>query len=337
MTSLGEHELETIYKTVLRAEQAIKEETRGLKDVFSENPRLIISPNNICKCSCLHCVAESSPAGITMPYDKFVSINPEFFRIFSAADFGRRGNPLLYNSDGHDLADLLEFLNAQGLNKFTLALTLQKNPVPVIGRLEKFAEQADIETMVTYHHYFNGLDTAKLARDFNSTLKHYMRFSEKIIISLLGDKYSQKEPTKAEEVEQTFNKNWGIIFDGIEMVSRDGAGRYLAKHESEQVQIYIPKTDTRVYPFGRFRKYLEQKGILQQYEEQFTNSMSDYSCPDLIKWPGIIVEPDGGLNLCASFEAICSQDSVVSNIFAKPYDEVKNELMQFHQKELRWF
>ena len=95
--------------------------------------------------------------------------------------------------------------------------------------------------------------------------------------------------------------------------------------------------DTRVYPLGRFRQYLKQLGVLQQYEEQFEQAMSDYVCPDLIKWPGIIIEPDGSLNLCASFEAITCAGAIATNIFTKPYAQVQEELMRFHYKEVRWF
>lgn len=82
---------------------------------------------------------------------------------------------------------------------------------------------------------------------------------------------------------------------------------------------------------------MSDKGILEQYETQFEQSMSDYVCPDLIKWPGIIIEPDGSLNLCASFEAVTSNGAIVGNIFSKSYEEVKHELIQFHRKEMGWF
>ena len=127
MASLTESGLRTVYEAVLRAEQVRKEGIRGLADLFAEKPRLVISPNNTCASSCLHCVADSNPSGMIMPYDSFVSINPDFFSIFSTADFGRRGNPLLYDSEGHDLADLLSFLHDKGINDFSLALALQKN------------------------------------------------------------------------------------------------------------------------------------------------------------------------------------------------------------------
>ena len=160
MTSLTKHGLKTIYDTILRVEQVKAGGVKSLGDLFAENPRLIISPSNYCNSSCLHCVADSVPTGEMMPYKKFAWIDPSFIKIFSFADFGRRGNPLLYNSEGHDLADLMTFLNDHGINSFTIAASIQKNYAPIIGRLEDFASKrkADIETMVTYHHYLKDLD-----------------------------------------------------------------------------------------------------------------------------------------------------------------------------------
>lgn len=339
MNSLTDCELRTIYGTVRRAEQVRKDDVKELSDLFTENPRLIITPNDKCAGSCLHCVADSTPSGATMDYDDFAGIDPSFLEIFSVVDFGRRGNPLLYCSEGHDLVDLMKLLNERGIEGFTLALALQNHSVPVLRRLEEFATERkiDIETMVTYHHYHPNLDRTRLAQDLNSTLRNYLGFSRRIIISLLGDKYSQQEPTIAEDVQRTFQDNWEIIFADIGMTQTDDKKTYHAQYGTNEAEIKIPHLDTRVYPLGRFRQYLGQSGVLQQYEEQFEQAMSDYVCPDLIKWPGIIIEPDGSLNLCASFEAVACRGAIVTNIFTKPYYQVRDELTQFHQRELNWF
>jgi len=327
--------LKTIYSTLLRAQESIKNPPKSLKDIFTESPRLIITPSNQCDKSCLHCVASSSPQGEIMPYSSFSKISPDFFKIFKVADFGRRGNPLLYSSEGKDLVDMLDFLKLQGINYFTLALALQPDYNREISRLEDFSKSAEIETMITYHHYFEPLNPLKLAEDFNLTLKNYSRFSRKILISLLGDRFSQENPTKAEEVQKTFQDNWEIIFKDFCLTKQEKT--YEANYKGKEIQIKIPSVDTRVYPLGRFRSYLEKKGILKEYEEKFSASMSDYACPDLIKWPGIIIEPDGSLNLCASFEAICCRNAISSNIFSSSYQEVEKELMSLHQREFDWF
>ena len=51
----------------------------------------------------------------------------------------------------------------------------------------------------------------------------------------------------------------------------------------------------------------------------------------------MIVEPNGDINMCGSFEAIAYPNvSVVSNIL-KPYENVEKELLRFYDKEKKWF
>jgi len=343
MTSLTGREAKTIYDTIRRVEAVKDKEVEELSDLFTEKPRLIISPTDKCYGACTHCVANSTLKGKAMPYDKFAKIDPEFFEIFFAADFGRRGNPLEYYSNGNDLANVLDHLLVNGgIEKFTLALAVQNSSTPTLMGLQKFVEygRASIDTMITYHHYFEDLNPVKLAEDFNFALKNYMKFSKKITISLLGDKFSQSNPTKAEEVQKTFNDNWDIIFKDIELTKKDDKNyraSYKSLNKCTMADLYIPTIDTRVYPLGRFRNYLAQRMVLQQYTEKFEQSLSDYACPDLIKWPGIIIEPNGDLNLCASFEAVNCKGAVVTNIFNRSYEQVQNDLIKFHQKEMRWF
>lgn len=329
---LTKSDLQTIYNTLLRFKKTKEEEE--LSDLFVEKPRLIISPNNFCKAACTHCIADSTTKGEHMSYSNFTKINPEFFGIFSDADFGRRGNPLEYNSEGHDLADLLAFLNKNGINNFTLALALQEKSLKVNEKIVNLVnyQKAKIETMVTYHHYYKNLDTQKLAKKFNSTLKNYLAFSEKILVSLLGDKYSQKD----HEVQETFKKNWETIFQDISLTQINDF-QYRANFNSKTSLIEIPEVDSRVYPLGRFRTDLTKREIMDEYELAFEKGLGDYVCPDMIKWPGIIIEPNGDLNLCASFEAINCKGAIVTNIFEKPYLQVEKELIALHQKEKEWF
>jgi hypothetical protein len=336
-TSLTSHGLRTVYETVNRASSQDNKVTK-LSYLFSENARLIISPTNKCNNGCLHCVADSKPNGKTMSYEKFISINHEFFSAFKAADFGRRGNPLLYKSGNHDLADLVGFLYNQGLRNFTLALAIQDHRLPVIDKLEELTSKPNltIDTMITYHHYLASQDASKLAQDFNTSLKYFIGFSNKIIISLLGHKYSGDKPAKAEEVMRAFDNNNSLIFSGIKL-EKNNDSSYTAEYNQRKAIIRIPDIDTRVYPLGRFREYLDNRGILSQYEKEFNESLTDYVCPDLVKWPGIILEPDGSLNLCASFEAITCDKAIVTNIFSKTFEQVKEELLNFHKKETDWF
>jgi hypothetical protein len=324
----------TVYNTISKLEKT--ESPRKLKDIFSKNARLRITPTDKCSANCYHCVADSSSRGKPMDYFDFARIPARFFRIFKAVDFGRRGNPLLYQSEGRDLADIISFLKAKGIKKFTLALALQEEELPVMRRLEELASKGiSLETMVTYHHY-NAKSQDQIAESFNESLKNFMAFSNTIIISLIGHKFIEKEKGSAKEVNYAFERNKDKIFSGIGM-KKVHEEEYEATYNQNTARIIIPPIDNRIYPLGRFRDYLRKKGCLEYYEKKFNQSLTDYVCPDLITWPGIIIEPNGDLNLCASFEAITCDKAVVSNIFFEDYEQVEQELIEFNYKEREWF
>ena len=329
-------DLRTIHSELASLQELRKKGVSGLKDIFSENARLIISPSNQCYNNCLHCVADSNPKGEIMKFSDFEKIDSKFFELFKFADFGRRGNPIIYSSEGRDLADMISFIYGRGIKNFSIAAAIMKEDLPIADKLGKIASQNEIniETMITYHHYFQNLDRAGLAKDFNTSIKSFMRFSSSLLISLLGDGYLNGGEAMAEDVARTFAENREIIFQDITISSEE---KRIMNYGSRTAELQIPPADARVYPLGRFREYLSQKKILNQYEKMFEKSLSDYVCPDLIRWPGIIIEPDGDLNLCASFEAIASKEAIVSNIFRKPFNEVEHDLMRFHEKEIKWF
>ena len=204
LTSFNKKDLKTLYDTILRAQEVYGKRVNELEDIFSEDARLIITPNNNCSNKCYHCVADSNEKGKSMPFDKFTNIPYDFFRNFKIADFGRRGNPLGYSSQGRDLADMILFLYSNKIENFTIAAAIKEKDLPIIKKLADFVlkNKASIETMITYHHYFKDLNQEKLAKDMNSSIKNYSAFSQKIVISLLGDSITGKD----KEVAESFNE-----------------------------------------------------------------------------------------------------------------------------------
>jgi len=157
------HSVKTIRDTLVRY-QDTREKATNLKEIFTAAPRLIITPSNNCNMACTHCIADSTPKGEMMDYEKFASIDTEFFKLFNYVDFGRRGNPLQYYSQGKDLADMIEHLYNNGIENATIAAAIQRKETEVISKLEALSENGlNIESMITYHHYFNNLDTERLA------------------------------------------------------------------------------------------------------------------------------------------------------------------------------
>jgi hypothetical protein len=153
---------------------------------------------------------------------------------------------------------------------------------------------------------------------FNLSLKEFFQFSNSIVISILGDGFMQASGTMAERVQTMFKSDHDTIFKGISL-DKMSATKYMATFEDKQIDIQIGPVDTQVHPIGRFRQYLAEKGILDEYIEWFGDGRPKYVCPDMIKWPGLILEPNGDINLCGSFEAVIQ------------------DLLAVHKSELGWF
>jgi hypothetical protein len=338
MPLLTRRDIGTLRDTIYRTQDYRRDGVETLKDIFSDNARLIISPSNQCIGGCTHCVANSTPRGKAMPYSDFKNVDSRFFELFKAADFGRRGDPMGYSSEREDIVSLMGILHSYRVDEFTVAAPIYPAVPSVVKRLGDFVEdrETDVEMMVTYHHYFEDLDLDELAGNLNESLKDYVGFSKKILISLLGDDFPSEGETMKQEVKRTFFGSWANIFSGMN-VRREGGNKYSLSYGGQEAELSIPQISGTVYPLGRFRDHLSSRGILEEYEKWFDGKMGDYVCPDLVKWPGIVLEPNGDLNLCASFEAINCRRGIVTNIFEKSYGEVGQDILDFHKKEADWF
>lgn len=330
-------DLKTLFEAFIRLNNIKAIEEISLKDIFKPDSRLIISPSNQCHSHCLHCASDSTPQGEVMPFDSFIEIDERFFEPFSVVDFGRRGDPISYQSNGHNLADLIEHLYLNGIRNFTMASSIHSECLPVYNALETLSSgNLIIDSAVTYHHYFPQFDPFKLHIMLNECLKNFFTFSREIHVSLLGDLYPQYNTTMANEVEDTFFSNWETIFSEIKMRRIDD-GTFKAKYGNKTRKIVIKHMNEKVHPLGRFKKYLTEKGIFEEYNKNYNFLDNYHACPDLIKWPGIVLEPDGSLNLCGSFESLECDNAIISNIFSKPFPQVEEDLLKFHQKEVLWF
>ena len=330
---------QVLYDTVLRAQAALHQNPT-IEQIFREDAHLVITPSNNCDANCLHCVSNATSNGQIMSFRQFDTIPPEFLKLFPYIDFGRKGDPITYQDDKKDLADIIEKIEQQHPKEFSIAIALHESEPVAVAKLAKLT--TTIKTMITYHHYFQDLDTKALARKFNTTLHHAAKYSDAILISLAGDDFSLKQPTMAQEVTAVFEENKSLIFKGFE-ISQETHNPYTYslqienQFKNKKIELKIPPIDTRIYSLGRFRQYLKDQGTLVQYEKEFAKKMGEYTCPDMITWPGIILEPNGDLNLCGSYEAINCKNAVVTNIFKKPYQQVQQDLLNLRKRELAWF
>ncbi len=320
----------TLHDTLLRVKEVWDKEHVSLEDCFRYRPRLILTPNDNCSQGCLHCISDSKPSGTTLPFQDIARVDPALWRLFATADFGRRGNPLEYTSDGHSITDVINVLLEAGISEFTVAGSVFPRPRRVVERLADYSMHGvPIDSMITYHHYLPGFDPERFAPVMNAALKDYLSFSRSVKIALLGDRLPDLSPTMASRVHDAFYATLDAMLAGIPIIDKKERDIRVVWNLMPRY-IHITNVDSRLYPHGRVISYMEERG------GACNPSQGDYTCPDLIKWPGMIVEPDGSINMCGSFEGVACPHAVVSNIH-KPYGEVEGDLLEFHRRELSWF
>jgi hypothetical protein len=333
------HDLHLISAQLVKLEQP---EPRRLKQAFSENPRLVVSLDNICDKGCLHCVSEATmKKSEKMEYEDITSLDFRYFDIFKTVDFGRKGDPMLWKSDDHDISDIINHFADRHVKEVTIAAGLFKGRDKwyerVTEKLEKVHAKHDnlnLETMLTYHHYFPDMKPEEIALLFNKSLYDCSKFSDKIIISIIGDRAYDASSINA--VGESFLENFDKIFKGFDL--RRSRNNIIAKKDGKKTVIYIPQPSDAIHPFGRFENKLKNDKIYESYVKTFNEMLSEPdNCPDALSWPGMVIEPNGDINMCGSFEAIAYPNvTVVSNIF-KPFEKVEADLLDLYRKERQWF
>lgn len=312
-----------------------QKEVKDIRDVFSENPTLIITQSNMCDKGCTHCIANSTTNGEMMDYDKITSIDEDFYKIFKGVIFGRRGDPMLYNSREKDLADLIDFFTDYGIKQYSIAAgPFLNTPHKITEKLSKLRRERrlDISSMLTFHLYYPFEDLVKV---FKKSIDECLQFSYHLKITILGDNFF--EETSLEKATKVFAENLDYLLDGIRIIEREDTGGFGIGHKNGYAALHI-RFAQNVYPLGRFEQLLNQKGVLEEYTKSFYSKIrKPVVCPDLLELSGLIIEPNGDINLCGAFEAVQSRATVIGNIFDEGYPAIEQKLIQFHEKEREWF
>ena len=308
----------------------------SLNDIFDNSPRLIIAVSNYCDKYCKHCFTDSTEEGKILDLEKFLNIPEEFFQLFEYVDIGRSGDPLLYK----DLKDIIKVCHENGgIKEFTIAggIVLEKdkdrvkNVIEDISKLKKDYDLS-VKSSLTFHLYypFHLSDTAKY---FNNSLKLLGKISEEITIVLLGDHYFRY--TSLKSVIDRFREYSKEILTGLKMVEeRDNS--FVVSYEDNQFMLLFYPTDV-VFPLGRFRSYLESKGELDNYVKTLYSSIRrPVVCPDIGRWPGLVIEHTGDINLCGHFESFQNKSAIVANIFHQDFGEIEENLLRIYELEKEW-
>lgn len=340
-SKLSKSEIEKISKDHLEEMDFVigefQREVESLEDLFVENPKIGISLSNVCDKGCSHCIADSTLNGGVMDFESLNKSPEKFLSIFSQADYGRTGDPMLYQSGNKDLADVISFLVNYGIKKHTIAsgLFVHKEMNELIEKIRKIRNHngLNIETLLTFHLYYPSFDN-DLAKVFGKSVRKLAKISDKITLAVIGDTYFPE--TSLVKALDAFSDRFDTIFDGFDSCQKIGDNCYSVNGKDGGVKVDIV-TNPAIHPYGRFEKYLKQKGVYRDYVDNFRFGNKPVLCPDAGRWPGMIVEYDGDINMCGAFEAVVSKETVVGNLFGKTYEELEKLLLDFYGKEKNWF
>ena len=328
------YHLDKRIETVMRK---FKRSPQKLREIFIDRPRLIFSLSNFCDKHCVHCIACSDIHGKMCDFEKLSKIPEEFFRIFEYVDFGRTGDPLLYKWRKKDLADVISLLFLKGgIRHFTIAagLILSDKSYDVIKRIKKVKEHygLSLESMLTFHLYYP-FPISHVCKAFQRSLRYLSEISEEITIAIIGDHFFTE--TSFLTALKTFRQNLETIFGCFQGGEKLEDDTFLLRINGKETKIEIKLNDV-IYPLGRFKEYLQRKGRYEEYIKTF-KVRRHLVCPDIGRWPGIVLETNGDLNLCGHFEAINNDATRVTNIFTHSYEEIEEKLLDIYQLERRWF
>ncbi len=350
-SDLDDKQLSKIGPSLLSKAEHILElsqkEPKTIADIFNDDARLVISPSNRCNKGCAHCISDSTITGERMRYREFTdsmkNAGEDFLSIFKHADFGRRGDPMLYKDRGlphtrgeRDLSDLMGFLAEHDIKDQTIASGLAiQDRSKTIKNIADVKDEYDmhIESMITYHLYYP-FDRDMIAKSMNRTLKEMSKYSDKIIISTIGDFYFPE--TCLQNAELQFFKDYYEIFNGFEHYERTDEKQFEFSGNAGEINVEF-RTSNGIYPLGRFKELLRSSGYLEYYTEIFKeHTNTPIICPDVLEWPGLIIEPDGKVNTCGAYEGITCNHAVISNIFKESYEEFQGDMFMAYEIERQW-
>ena len=166
---------------------------------------------------------------------------------------------MLCKSNEKNISNIINFLADKGTEEANIATGLFKGKEEwyenITNNLQDVNNNHDnlqIGSMLTYHHYFPNQTEEQLAKTFNKSIKGCSKFSDEIVISVLGDNFYEK--SLAENVENTFIKNSEKIFKGFEIIKNEE--HIVLKRNGKETKISIPPPSNTVYPLGRLDKPL---------------------------------------------------------------------------------
>jgi len=186
-------------------------------------------------------------------------------------------------------------------------------------------QNVHISSGLTYHPF---APHKQLFEDgFKYALDSCFEFSDEITIELLGSDVTKQ--TSIEEVKKQFAGFETRLLADYDIGNEDDG--LILKKGPRKVQLKYKEPNSKVYDQGLYKKTLESSGLLQKYSEVMGEKTYPPICTSTLNHNFIVVEPDGGIKTCVSFDGMHTQAQV--NLFKDGYSGVLEWLEnRFHQQ-----
>ncbi|MBT5021191.1 hypothetical protein HOK51_10510 [Candidatus Woesearchaeota archaeon] len=265
---------------------------------------------------CSHCVAGKGNNKF-MDLDKLKNLDKKFFDLFKHAAFGRTGEPMLYkfqstNQNGNlfDFSDAVEFIvNKTDIPEvsFFLGVFNKNNPnyktqTKKLTNLKKLKKgnNKHFVTGLTYHPF--APDKELFEESFKYEFNSCFEFSDEINIDLLTSEVL--DDNAIDNLTNSFGEFEKDILKNYELVEKNNQ-KYIKKNKNNRLVEYVVKNiNTRVFDLGYFHTTLKDRGLLEKYQTMMGPKSYPPICVSTLKHNFIVIEPDGGVKTCVSFDGV---------------------------------
>jgi len=267
-----------------------------------------------------------------MDFFKLTGIDQRFWSLFRHAAIGRKGEPFLYNSYGNDLSSVVDYLIVKGIPEisFYFGVFNEDNPDYLIQtrEMENLKLRNPFVRFIsglTYHPFSPDMDCFE--QGFRYAFDSCFRFSDEISIELLAS--NVEEETSMENLASRFETFRKALLMNYEVVEKEG--NTIITKGLKRALLSYKQPNTSVYAMGEYKKTLLKKGLKEKYDEVMGEITYPPICASTLSHKYIVIEPDGGLKNCVSFEGMHTKSQF--NLFEEGYGNMVMWLgSRFHEQ-----
>jgi len=259
-----------------------------------------LSLSNRCNRGCLHCASDSTPDGEIVPYEKLTGFSNNFLKLIDEATFGLEGEPLDYEYNGKNLADIIEHYANKGIKKYALSTggTVSDISKKALNAIKN--KPISLKTRLTYSLY-PGINGNSESNDniFLKSLENLADTIPEVNVQILGDKYFQETNIQKalERFDSIISKN-GYLSRKKISDEKDPFKSYAYNKGNKKIIVGLTSAIDNV---GRFTKVIENK-LLTLINPKIPFKEPEISkkiiCEHLFDYKKIVVDYKGNARFC---------------------------------------